>query len=266
MNSPLSYLGGKSRLADRIVRLIPEHTCYCEPFCGAAWVFFAKAPSKAEIINDADGELVTFWRVIQNHLEEFLRYYRFAIVSREIFDLENKKNPATLTDVQRAVRYYYLQKIGFGGRTHSRTFGTGTDSPPRLNLTTIEERLLEVHWRLSKVTIEHLDACECIRLYDRPHTFFYIDPPYWATAGYAVPFGESDYTRLASVLAKVKGRFILSLNDHPSVRKIFRRFRIRKISTTYSCGNGRRSNNGRCQVRQEILIDNLSGTKPLSRH
>ena len=83
LRSPLNYLGGKSRLAERIVKLIPEdHTCYCEPFCGAAWVLFAKEPSRVEVINDADGELVTFWRVVQNHLEEFLRYYKWALISR----------------------------------------------------------------------------------------------------------------------------------------------------------------------------------------
>ena len=113
MNSPLNYLGGKSRLADRIVSIIPEdHVCYCEPFCGAAWVFFRKEPSKVEVINDMDGELVTFWRVIQNHLEEFLRYYRFALVSRSLFDLASKLMPETLTDVQRAVQVFLPSENG----------------------------------------------------------------------------------------------------------------------------------------------------------
>jgi len=258
MNSPLSYLGGKSRLADRIVEIIPEdHTCYCEPFCGAAWVFFRKQPSKVEVINDADGELVTFWRVIQNHLEEFLRYYRFAIVSRELFDLANKMNPETLTDVQRAVRYFYLQKSGFGGKTVSRTFGTGATSPARLNLVTLEETLLEVHWRLARVTVEHLDAVECIRRYDRPETLYYLDPPYWHTAGYAVPFGDNDYPRLCEALSGLTGRFILSLNDTPEVRRIFKVFKMQRIKTTYSSGNGRVAAVDRSASRSELIIHNL---------
>lgn len=258
MNSPLNYLGGKSRLADKIIKLIPsDHTCYCEPFCGAAWVFFRKEPSKVEVINDMDGELVTFWRVIQNHLEEFLRYYRFAIVSRELFDLANKMPPETLTDVQRAVRYFYLQKMGFGGKTFKRTFGTGTSSAPRLNLTTLEEVLLEVNWRLKKVTIEHLDACKCIEVYDRPETLFYLDPPYWKTAGYAVPFGDDDYPRLRHYLDQVKGRFILSLNDTPAVRKIFKGFQIKKVVTTYSSGNGRCAAIDRSKNQREVIIHNL---------
>ncbi len=258
MNSPLAYLGGKSRLAERIVSLIPaDHTCYCEPFCGAAWVFFRKEPSKVEIINDMDGELVVFWRVIQNHLEEFLRYYRFAIVSRELFELANKMNPETLTDIQRAVRYFYLQKSGFGGKTFKRTFGTGATSAPRLNLTTLEEVLLEVNWRLKRVTIEHLDACECIRIYDRPETLFYLDPPYWKTAGYAVPFGDQDYPRLRHCLDTLKGRFILSLNDTQAVRNIFKGFQIRKVLTTYSSGNGRCASVDRSKGQAEVIIHNL---------
>lgn len=207
-----------------------------------------------EVINDADGELVTFWRVIQNHLEEFLRYYRFAIVSRECFDLDNRKDPGTLTDVQRAVRYYYIQRSSFGGKTVGRTFGTSATQPHSLNLTTIEERLLEVHARLRRVVIEHLDACECIRRYDRPDTFYYLDPPYYETAGYAVPFGRDDYLRLRETLFKIKGRFLLSLNDHPEVRRIFSAFRIRTIHTLYSASNARSGCVDRSAPQREVLI------------
>jgi len=216
MRSPLNYLGGKSRMAERIVKLIPEdHTCYCDPFCGGAWVFFRKEPSKCEVLNDADGELGNFWRVVQHHLPELLRYFEWVLVSREHFQREQKRDPATLTDVQRAVRYYYLQKMGFGGKTYRRTFGTSTTSPPRLNLSTMETTLRETKWRMEKVTIETLDGCECIRRYDRPATFFYIDPPYWATTGYAVPFKAKDYEDLLAVLASIQGRFLMSLNDGP---------------------------------------------------
>ena len=258
MRSPLNYLGGKSRLADKIVAVIPEdHICYCEAFCGASWVLFAKDPSKCEVINDMDNELVTFWRVIQNHLEEFLRYFKYAVTSRKIFDLENLKNPETLTDVQKAVRYFYLQRCGFGGKVHDRTFGTSATGPARLNLSNIEERLLEVHWRLAKVVIEHLDACECIKRYDRPTTLFYLDPPYWETAGYAVPFKEEDYNRLRDTLRGIQGRFILSLNDVPGVRKVFKEFRIHKVTTKYSSGNGATNPDLRGQERQEVLIRNF---------
>jgi DNA adenine methylase len=225
MKSPLNYLGGKSRLAKTIVARIPEHTCYCEPCSGAAWVFFTKEPSKAEILNDRDGELVTFWRVIQHHLPAFLDCYKYAVISRQVFEWEKMKRPETLTDIQKAVRYYYLQRLCFGGKVDGRTFGTSATSGPRLSLSDMEERLLEVHWRLKDATIENLDVCDCIQRYDRPETFFYVDPPYYRTCqGYAHKFSDADFLRLRDTLAGIQGKFILSLNDHPDIRAMFKGF------------------------------------------
>ena len=259
MRSPLNYLGGKSRLAPRIVSMIPkDHTGYCEPFCGAGWVLFAKQPSHVEILNDADGELVTFWRVIQHHLVPFLDCFKWAVVSRAIFDWEKMKRPETLTDIQRAVRYYYLQRLSFGGKTDGRTFGTGATQPPGLNLATVQETLLEVHWRLERVTIENLDAMDCIKRYDRPTTVFYCDPPYLGLSqGYARKFSHADFVRLRDALARIRGRFILSLNDCQEVRDLFRGFKFTGVSLKYSAGNSRTSEKTRSKVRHEVIIRNF---------
>jgi len=257
VRSPLNYHGGKSRLADRIVPLIPPHICYCEPFVGGGWILFFKKPSKVEIINDFDLELVTFWRVIQNHLEEFLRFYKYAIISRKIFDLEKLKNPATLTDIQRAVRYYYLQRLSFGGLTVNRHFGTGTTRTSNLVLSTMEDTLLDVHWRLKAVTVENLDGCECIRRYDRPGTFFYIDPPYFGVSGYATSFKPCDFIRLRASLSNLAGKFILSMNDVPEIRKLFQGFTQKRVTTTYSAANGRSDSDTRVKPRHELLIRNF---------
>ena len=255
MNSPIPYLGGKSRLAQQILRRLPDHTCYCEPFCGSAKILFAKTPSKCEVLNDADGELVTFWRVIQNHLTPFLDYFRWAIVSRKLFDLEQSKRPETLTDIQRAVRFFYLQKLAFGGKTTDRSFGVTTAGPPRLTLTAIEETLLQVHWRLAQVSIECLDAFECIQRYDRPHTLFFIDPPYVGGEGdYAIRFDR--YQDLADLLAGLKGRFLLTLGDCQLVRTIFRPFRISAVTLKYSIGQSKKS---RATSRSELIITNFKG-------
>ncbi len=105
MAGPLSYIGGKNRLAKRVIELFPEHTTYVEAFAGGAQVFFRKEPSKVEVLNDLDGEIVNFYRVCQQHYEELLRYFRFALVSRQWFDLLKATDRATLTDIQRAARY-----------------------------------------------------------------------------------------------------------------------------------------------------------------
>jgi len=116
----LSYLGGKSLLANKIIPLMPAHTCYCEVFAGAAWLFFKKEPSRVEIINDINSELVTLYRVVKLHLEEFIRYLKYILVARDEFERFKKEKPETLTDIQRAVRFYYLLRVGFNSRVDEK--------------------------------------------------------------------------------------------------------------------------------------------------
>jgi DNA adenine methylase len=185
MNSTLAYIGGKSKLANTIIDMMPEHKAYCEAFAGAAWVFFKKPMSKYEVINDLDSDLVTFYRVLQNHLEEFLRQFKWLLSSREWFeDWKKQQDAGGLTDIQRAARYYYLQRLCFGGRVKSRVFGTAPMRSPRINLLRIEEELSEVHLRLARVSIEHLPWEDLISRYDKPETLFYCDPPYYKAPFY----------------------------------------------------------------------------------
>lgn len=135
----IPWIGGKRRLARRILPLFPAHTCYVEPFCGAAALFFSKAPAKAEVLNDINGELVNLYRVVQHHLEEFLRQFKWALTSRQIFKWLQAQPPEPLTDIQRAARFFYLQKQAFGGKVEGQTFGVATTAPPRLNLLRLEE-------------------------------------------------------------------------------------------------------------------------------
>lgn len=237
--------------------LPPDHNCYCEPFCGAAWVLFSKPPSKAEVINDADGELVSFWRVIQNHLDPFIEQFKYAVCSRQIFKWMQMTRPETLTDIQRAVRFYYLQRLAFGGKVAGKSYGVNYDSNPNLNINSVAESLLEVHWRLATVNIEHLDAFECIKRYDRPGTVFFIDPPYWGCEkDYNVAFNR--FEELADLLSGLVGRFILSLGDCEDVRRIFRRFKSTEVTLKYSVCTDSAS---RAKVRRELLFRNFNLTK-----
>lgn len=159
IKSPLSgWMGGKWQLSKQIVPLIPEHECYVEPFAGAAWVMFRKSPSGAEVLNDINRDIVTLYRVLQHHLEEFVRYFRWVLVSRDEFERWLQVRPDTLTDIQRAARFYYVQKCCFAGRIVAPTFGTATTRPPRLNLLRIEEELSAAHLRLTRVYVENLPS------------------------------------------------------------------------------------------------------------
>jgi len=252
MKSPLAYIGGKSKLADMIVKMIPEHQAYCEVFAGAAWVFFRKEHSKYETINDLDSDLVTFYRVLQNHLEEFLRQFKWLLSSREWFeDWKRQQEAGGLTDIQRAARYYYLQRHSFGGRVRSRTFGPGPMRRPRINLLRIEEELSEVHLRLAQVTIENLPWQDFLARYDRVETFFYLDPPYHKAPYYNHNLVLEDYQEMAEILDKIKGRFILSINDHPEMREVFKRFKIKQASLKYSVSKGP------LKEAKELLVSNF---------
>ena len=262
MNSPIPYMGGKSRLVPTLVPIIEAtpHDAYCEPFCGAAWVLFGKPPgvSKAEVINDADGELVRFFRVIQNHYLPFVDLYRHAVVSRQMFEWEKMKRPETLTDLQRAARFYYLQRLAFGGKVgDARGFGYARKSRPKLNLDAIAEDLAEFHHRLKGVVIEHEDGLACIRRYDAPGTLFFVDPPYCGTEGYTVAFPAERYDELAACLAGIKGKFLLTLNNHPRVRAAFAVFACREIQTRYTVGGNQRG-----QDVRELLFSNFAIRAP----
>lgn len=149
----IPWMGGKRRLAKQIMPLFPDHTCYVEPFCGGAAVFFLKQPSAVEVINDWNGELVNLYRVVKHHLEEFIRQFKWALTSRQIFEWLKETPVEVLTDIQRAARFFYIQKNAFGGRADNPTFGTSAMSPPRMNLNRIEEDLSMAHRRAFAVFV-----------------------------------------------------------------------------------------------------------------
>lgn len=235
----IPWPGGKRRLLKHILPLIPEHTCYVEAFCGGAAFRFAKAPSKVEIINDVHSELVRLYRCLQHHLDEFVRQFRWALTSREMFRWAQLQHTDPLTDIQRAARFYYLQKLSFGSKIAGQTFGVSATTPARLNLLRIEEELSEAHLRLTRVVVEHLPWQEIVERYDRPETFFFFDPPYWETTGYGGAFEFAEYEQLAAAMRAMKGRAILTINDHPAMREVFAGLTTRIAKINYTVGGSR---------------------------
>lgn len=234
MKGPLAYVGGKNRIANKIIEIFPEHNTYCEIFAGGAQVFFHKEPSRVEILNDLDLDIVNFFRVCQSHHEELLRYLKYVVVSREWFRMFEAQNPDDLTDIQRAARFFFLQKNAFGGLIVKRNYHYCIVRPPNYNPETLPELLENTHRRLAKVQIERLPYEEMLKRYDRPQTLFYCDPPYFRRTFYKFNFSEADFVKLEERLRNIRGKFVLSLNDTPEVRKIFHRFTIREIELTYT--------------------------------
>ena len=198
--------------------------------------------------NDVNGELVNLYRVLKHHLEEFVRQFKWALSSRDMFKWLQDTPPETMTDLQRAARFYYLQHHAFGGKVQGQTWGTATTAPP-LNLLRIEENLSAAHLRLSSTYIEHLDWQQCIKRYDRPHTLFYMDPPYRQTEGYGVPFEWAQYEAMAQLMREIKGKAILSINDHPDIRRCFEGLQMEVVPITYQAGGGAKG-----VERNELII------------
>src|SRR5262249_54243308 len=157
--------------------------------------------------------IVNFFRVCQWHYEELIRYLRFCLVSRTLYGQLTSTHPSLLTDVQRAGRFFYLQKNCYGGLRLKRLFGYGVTSRPNYNRGKIPELITATHKRLAGVQIENLPYEEILKRYDRPSTLFYLDPPYFARKLYKFNLSGEDFETLSTRLLKLRGRFILSLND-----------------------------------------------------
>ena len=248
----IPWIGGKRRLAKHIIPMFPPHRCYVEPFAGAGALYFTKEQVKTEVLNDINSELINLYRVVKHHLEPLLHEFKWALTSRKIFTWLQDTPPETLTDIQRAARFFYLQKNAFGGKVDAQHFGTATTHPPRLNLLRIEEDLSQAHLRLSQTYIEHLSWEAVIKKYDRPHTLFYCDPPYWGTAGYGVDFGLEQYDHMAELARTIKGKMIISVNDIPEMRTAFDGLNMDTVDISYTLG---KSGKGR-QKRGELVIRN----------
>jgi len=252
MVGPLSYIGGKNRLATKIISLLPEHTTYVEPFAGGAQVLFHQVPSNVEVLNHLAFDIVNFFRVCQWHYEEFVRYLRFCLVSRKLHEMHLATNPATLTDIQRAGRFFYLQKNSFGGLILKQKFHYGVTQPSNYNPARIPEIIERTHKRLERVQIESLPYEKILEKYDRPTTFFYLDPPYWERILYKFNFSESDFRALEQRLRTIQGKFILSLDDRPEVRELFKNFRFEQVELAYTAKRNVKGNR-----TKELLILNL---------
>ena len=175
-----AYIGGKKQLSKLLADLIAatDHTTYCEPFVGMGGVFFKRhAVPKAEAINDLNRDVATFFRILQRHYQPFMDMLKWQLTSRAEFERLLKVEPDGLTDLERAARFLYLQRLSFGGKVASRTFGIDTLGPGRFDVRKLGPLLEAAHERLAGVWIECLPWRQFIERWDRPGTLFYLDRP-----------------------------------------------------------------------------------------
>ena len=206
---------------------------------GMGGVFFRQTKKpKCEAINDINSEIVNMFRMVErfpNYLADMLR---FKICSRAEFKWMLAMPPLLLTELERAVRYLYIQKNAFGGKICSQVFGVALGYPGRFNAGRMIEQIKKIHNRLQDVYIECLPYAEFIKRYDRADTLFYLDPPYWGSESFYGKdfFSRADFAELAKLLKGIKGKFIMSINDVPEIRTIFKGFYIKEVNTRYTTG------------------------------
>lgn len=230
------YLGGKRLLAKRLCAMIDAHShqTYVEPFVGMGGIFLRRSRRPTvEVINDLSGDVANLFRVARRHYQPLIDEMTGLHACRAEFDRQMKLDPAALTDIERAVRFLYLQRLAFGGKVDGRTFGVSRGSRSRFNVAKLRADLRALSERLEPVVIEQLDYAAILRRYDARETLFYLDPPYDGTEGYGIAFGPDEYRRLAEVLGGIAGDFIMSINDTPLVREAFAHFAIEEVSTTW---------------------------------
>lgn len=210
---------------------------------------FRRPPS--EVINDLSGDVATLFRVLQEHYPYFVDMLRWRLTSRAEFDRLRALPADRLTDLQRAARFLYLQRLAFGGKVAGRSFGVDRRTPGRFDVTKLEPMLADIHERLAGVVIEALPYADLIRRYDGPDVLFYLDPPYVGCEDdYGDGFAPGDFARMAEQLGGITGKFVLSINDTPLARDVFGRFQIEAAPVTYTIG----TSHGAGQRAGELII------------
>lgn len=262
--TPLApYLGGKRLLAKTIIPIINKipHKIYAEPFIGMGGVFFRRSQKpKCEAINDINSEIINLFRMVEKYPDYLADMLKFKLCSRAEFKFMLATPPLLLTELERAVRYLYIQKNAFGGQTQHQSFGLSLDGRCRFDNNKLALAIYQLNQRLQGVYVECLPYQDFITLYDRPATLFYLDPPYWGCEndyGKNI-FNKADFDNLSTLLKQIKGKFVMSLNDVPEIRAIFKAFYIKEVQTAYSIRQNKMKKN---KPAAELLISNVDINK-----
>lgn len=229
IKAPISYYGGKQRLASFITTLIPPHNVYVEPFFGGGAVFWAKNPSISEVINDLNDSLINFYRVLKYRYDELAEMLDETFHSRSQH-VEARKIYRDETVSDELLRAWALFVQTNGSFAHKICGGyrfdrAGSSSKSYNNKINAVKNQTFYRDRLQNVNIECQDAIKVIQSYDTPDTFFYCDPPYIdSDCGHYKGYTAEDYARLLKCLSEVKGKFILSSYPDPILDSFVRRF------------------------------------------
>ena len=257
MKTPISYYGGKQTLAPIILELIPEHKIYCEPFLGGAAVYFAKKPSKVEVINDTNSELINFYEVVKNDFTALEREIAITLHSRTKHRQAQViyANPDMFDRIKRAWAVWMLANISYGCKLDG-VFGYDRSGTASKKLANKRKGFTEEYAiRLQNTQIECCDALKIIRSRDTEETFFYIDPPYvGADQGHYDGYSQEDFDALLALLEEIKGKFLLSSYRNAALTECVKRNGWYSLEIDMACSMTNRAQSPRHKV--EVLTAN----------
>jgi DNA adenine methylase len=259
MKTPITYYGGKQTLLKYLLPLIPQHKLYCEPFFGGGAVFFAKPKSEVEVINDINGEIVNFFKVIKTKFPDLQKEIKATLHSRELYKkaMVVYVNPDLFTDVKRAWALWVLTNQGFAGMIGS--WGFGKDDSKEAALANKRDAFTkEYEDRLTKVQVENNHAIKVIQRCDDKETFIYADPPYIGSdQGHYKGYSENDYRELLDALSKVKGKFLLSSYPSKILGTYIKKYKWKVQKVTKSVAVTKHTD----KVKTEMIVMNYDPSK-----
>ena len=259
MKTPITYYGGKQTLLKYLLPLIPQHTLYCEPFFGGGAVFFAKPKSDVEVINDINGEVINFFKVIKTKFPELQKEIQSTLHSRELYKkaMEIYNNPKNYSDVKRAWALWTATNQGFAGMIGS--WGFGKDDSKEAALANKRDAFTKAYEnRLTRVQVENNSAIKVINRCDDKETFIYADPPYIGSdQGHYKGYSENDYRELLNALSKVKGKFLLSSYPSKILTSFINKYKWKVQKVTKSVAVTKHTD----KVKTEMIVMNYDPAK-----
>ncbi|MBZ7991760.1 MULTISPECIES: DNA adenine methylase [unclassified Campylobacter] len=253
LKAPFAWVGGKYKLADTIVPFIDKakHKIYVEPFCGALSVFYAKNPSKIEVINDVNDDLVNLHFIIKTRPQSLKNELERLLISRKLHELIRDKKATARNDIERAAFTFYMIKCSFGSKINKSgggvTFACGKHRSPA----NIVRDFTVYSRRLRNVCIENKDALELIEYYNDKDTLFYLDPPYVSNRKLYDNIAGFSHEKLQTLLKHTKAKFVLSYNNCDEILALYKDFNIH-FTSVKQCFRAKYQSD-----RAELIITNF---------
>lgn len=250
----LRWPGGKTRMLKQLLPMLPspaEAHCYVECFAGGAALLLAKDRHQVEVVNDLNGEIVALMRNAQFHLPALLDEMRWFVTARQ--NIHDFRAQPGLAEIQRAARFLLRNRTSFGGGGTS--FAVSKTTNVGLDRDEVGNRLEELRRRLNRVVVENLPYDRLMQNYDSADSFFFCDPPYVGpSTGAYDGWQQADMVRFRSHLDRLKGRFLVTVNDSPENRRLFGDCKLTPVVT-----RNRRVNN---RTDSQAVFGELIISKP----